>query len=444
MVDWATEQGRPDRIIDPGTGSARFLIRAAEKFADALLIGVETDPLAALIARANLNVLGLSRRARIVVDDYRDFAEDSPGKTLYIGNPPYVRHHGISPKWKRWLSAEAARLGHKASQLAGLHVYFFLATALRARPGDFGTFITASEWLDVNYGSLVRRLLAVELGGRSITVIEPTAQPFPDATTTAAITTFEIGCSRTSVFFKQVASLKDLESAARQKSVPVASLLAESRWSRFSLTAKKSPEGFVELGELCRVHRGQVTGSNKLWIAGTHSKDLPRSVLYPTITKAKELISANGTLVDSSQLRCVIDLPANLDELQPDDQAVVQRFLERARTMGGDNGYVASHRRAWWSVGLREPAPIVATYMARRAPAFVINKAGARHINIAHGLYPRGPMPNQAIDALARFLQKNVSQHLGRTYAGGLTKFEPREMERLLVPTLAMLSGVTE
>jgi hypothetical protein len=23
----------------------------------------------------------------------------------------------------------------------------------------------------------------------------------------------------------------------------------------------------------------------------------------------------------------------------------------------------------------------------------------------------------------------------GRTYAGGLTKFEPREMERLLVPT---------
>jgi hypothetical protein len=37
----------------------------------------------------------------------------------------------------------------------------------------------------------------------------------------------------------------------------------------------------------------------------------------------------------------------------------------------------------------------------------------------------------------------NISQRSGRTYAGGLTKFEPREMERLIVPSPAMLvSGV--
>ena len=51
-----------------------------------------------------------------------------------------------------------------ASQLAGLHVYFFLATALRARAGDFGVLITAAEWLDVNYGSLVRELFLGKLG----------------------------------------------------------------------------------------------------------------------------------------------------------------------------------------------------------------------------------------------------------------------------------------
>jgi adenine-specific DNA-methyltransferase len=31
-------------------------------------------------------------------------------------------------------------------------------------------------------------------------------------------------------------------------------------------------------------------------------------------------------------------------------------------------------------------------------------------------------------------LSRTVSTNDGRTYAGGLTKFEPREMERLLVP----------
>jgi hypothetical protein len=72
--------------------------------------------------------------------------------------------------------------------------------------------------------------------------------------------------------------------------------------------------------------------------------------------------------------------------------------------------------------------------MARRPPAFVRNVVNARHINIAHGLYPREPMSAAALDALARYLSRSVSLDQGRMYAGGLTKFEPKEMERLLVP----------
>ena len=192
MVEWAADRGTPQRIIDPGVGSARFLLQAAERFPQASLIGIDIDPLATLIARANLTVAGFAKRSRVILGDYRNFNESVTATTLYIGNPPYVRHHQIATKWKDWFSAEATKLGHKASQLAGLHVHFFLATACNARPGDFGAFITAAEWLDVNYGSLVRSLVVGELGGHSITVIEPTAQPFPDAATTAAITTFEV------------------------------------------------------------------------------------------------------------------------------------------------------------------------------------------------------------------------------------------------------------
>ena len=47
-----------------------------------------------------------------------------------------------------------------------------------AKPGDFGAFITAAEWLDVNYGSLLRKMLADGLGGSAVHIIKPTAQPF--------------------------------------------------------------------------------------------------------------------------------------------------------------------------------------------------------------------------------------------------------------------------
>jgi hypothetical protein len=107
--------------------------------------------------------------------------------------------------------------------------------------------------------------------------------------------------------------------------------------------------------------------------------------------------------------------------------------------MGGDKGYIAEHRKAWWSIGLRQPAPILTTYMARRPPAFVLNRAGARHINIAHGIYPREPLSANVLEALAQHLNVYVSTRDGRTYAGGLTKFEPKEVERLLIPDLPVL-----
>ena len=456
MVDWAKAYRQPARVVDPGTGSARFLMSAGSAFPESELIGIDIDPLATVLARANLAARGMAGRAKILLGDYRTFknwgfdndsADNCPfdnraaGRTLYIGNPPYVRHHEMTPEWKDWLFKEAEKAGLTASKLAGLHVHFFLATARNARPGDFGAFITAAEWMDVNYGALVRSLMLGALGGRSVTVIEPTAQPFPDAATTAAITTFEIGARPTSIFFRRVDSLSNLDGLNKGRRVHRDRLAAETRWSYLTRASEKPPEGYVELGDLFRVHRGQVTGANDVWIAGQHSANLPGSVLFRSVTRAKEIFEAEGVLDDASKLKFVIDLPIDLDMLDTADRRAVDRFLEVARAMGANKGYIASHRKAWWSVGLRDPAPIISTYMARRPPAFVLNKADARHINIAHGLYPREELSERARKTLVDYLQSNISQRSGRTYAGGLTKFEPREMERLIVPGPALLAA---
>lgn len=437
MLSWAKVQnGEPARVVEPGAGSARFLLAAARLFRTAELVGIELDPLPAMVARANLSASGLAGRSAILVGNYRSTVLPPPkGTTLYIGNPPYVRHHQIDSTSKKWLTEAAGRLGHEASQLSGLHVYFFLATALKAQPGDLGVFITAAEWLDVNYGRLVRDLFLNQLGGESLTVLEPTAKPFEDAETTAAISTFVVGSHKANIRVARVAETSGLGNLTGGKQLHRGRLESESRWSHLLRKPRSVPEGYVELGEICRVHRGQATGANHVWIAGPHSKGLPAEVLFRTITRAKELFTADGVLSDDSGLRDVIDLPADLEMLAAEHRDPVAVFLKHAKRVGAASGYIARNRRAWWSVGLRSSAPILATYMARKPPAFVLNLAGARHLNIAHGLYPREPLGSDILNNLARYLSRAVSVSDGRTYAGGLTKFEPREMERLIVPS---------
>jgi hypothetical protein len=392
--------------------------------------------------RANAAVHGFADRLIIHLGDYRSFnlpAIDRP--TLFIGNPPYVRHHEIGEQWKTWFAATANRFGFTASKLAGLHIHFFFKTRELARPGDYGAFITAAEWLDVNYGSALRAMLVDGLGGTAVHIIDPKAQPFADALATGAITCFHTGSRPAEITIRSVSSLSDLAPLSRGRSIPRHEIATARKWSVFVSEQKQAPAGFIELGELFRVHRGQVTGRNDVWIDNDAARDLPKRYKPFTVTSARELLAAGVELNSTEGLHRVIDLPAELDTLDIDERKAVQRFLVWARRQGAHEGYIATHRRAWWSVGLRAPAPILCTYMARRAPAFVRNRVKARHINIAHGLYPREPLTDGVLTSILSYLRHHISAIGGRTYAGGLVKFEPKELERVLLPPVEEIHG---
>ncbi|MGB5196234.1 MAG: methyltransferase [Candidatus Deferrimicrobium sp.] len=435
MLAWAASEGTPGRVVDPGAGSGRFLLAAGKLFPKARLVAFEIDPLALLILRANVTARGMADRTVVVAGDFRSAPlPEFDGTTLFVGNPPYVRHHDIEERWKSWFADSAGLYGMKASKLAGLHIHFFLRTMQTARPGDYGAYITSAEWLDVNYGSVLRRLLADGLGGTALHVLDPKAMPFEDAITTGAITCFRVGQRPNALRVRIVKSVSRLGDLSAGTAVPWERVEQATRWSTIVRPGPKVPAGYIELGELCRVHRGQVTGNNDVWISGPHTRDLPRRFLLPTVTKAREILEAGDVLNDNGSLRRVVNLPTDLDGIAPEELGAITRFLEWAKRYNADKSYTAEHRRAWWAVGLKDPAPIICTYMARRPPAFVLNRCKARHINIAHGLYPLEPMPEKLLARLADWLRNNVGVDQGRTYAGGLTKFEPKEVERIPVP----------
>ena len=440
MFAWFEAQGSEiARIVDPGAGSGRYVLHGLRRYRNARAVAVEADPDVALILRANAAALGVESRLHVIVGDYREIdLAPIDDATLFIGNPPYVRHHDIAPRWKQWYSSRLQALGHGSSQLAGLHLHFFVKTLELARPGDLGCFVTAAEWLDVKYGQALRDMLTNGLGGKAVFLMSPHLAVFGDAMTSAAVTCFAPYSEQEELRFRQIETQSDLRNLDGGHQVEQKTAREEKTWSILVRNGRRAAAaGHIELGEVFKVHRGQVTGLNRVWVHGAASPRLPLRFLIRCITDARDITAATAQVISSSEnLRAVVDLPENLDTLKFNEREQVDAFLDWARVQGADKSYIAEHRKPWWRVRLREAAPIVVTYMGRRPPVFARNLAGARLINVAHGLYPRAGVDanERYLRALVAWLNVNVSQESGRVYAGGLTKFEPSEVMRIYIP----------
>lgn len=437
MVEWVMGFN-PTRVVDAGCGSGRFVASIARRRKDLRIVAVDLDPLQTILTRAVLKVLG-AVAATVLHVDYTGL--DLPrclGRTAFIGNPPYVRHHQLTPDAKEWAVRTARRLGLRLSALAGLHVYFYLATARYARPGDLGCFVTSAEWLDVNYGHALRRLLLDNLGVRALHLVDPRAVPFADAMTTAVIACFEVGSAWPTVRFRTVGRTADLHQLDGGSEVSSDALRRASRWT-LTLSAR---DGTIEddtarLGEIARVHRGLVTGANDFFILSRdRAAELGISAwCRPAIVGADEILSSNGIIRDAPERRLLLDVPPSINRSAHPE---LDAYLRRGEEAHGDrppidSRYIPSHRHPWWFLGHWRPAPIVVSYMARRPPRFALNPDGLAIVNVAHGIYPKRALSPDELKALVVRLNeaRDSFRGNGRTYHGGLEKFEPREMEAL-------------
>lgn len=152
------------------------------------------------------------------------------GPTLFIGNPPYLRHHQIAAEWKQWYSAALRRLDVEGSQLAGLHLHFYAHTLALARPGDLGCYVTSAEWFDTGYGRALRQMLTDGLGGLEVHVLDPAEQVFDDALVSAVVVVFAPRKAGDVLRFRCPQSTADLPAAAGV-AVPMRAARDASKWS---------------------------------------------------------------------------------------------------------------------------------------------------------------------------------------------------------------------
>jgi hypothetical protein len=436
-------------VIDAGAGAGRFSLAVAKALPRARVLAIESNPELALNLVNLIRTSSLAQRISVRVDDFLEAPLPADRPRIFIGNPPYVRHHTLRCDRKSWLAGAGATLGKAFSKLAGLHAYFLARCLIEAKSGDRLLMILPSEWMETRYGVDLKAAILERAGPIGLYVFPPGTEVFDRAMTTSVILDVKFNgqpWTLSAALIDPVAKRlgSDLKPIRLPGDAPERTNWLHAAWSATGCEEHDSRDlrGTVELGELFRVHRGQATGMNSIWVAGPQTESLiPARCLFPCVTDAKEILSLkNGVLKSPLALKRVIDLPADLDELSGQDRDRVARFLKIARHAGAADTYIARHRSPWWRVGLREAPAIVMSYMARQSPKFAVNGCYARLLNIAHGLYPKVQLSKAQLRGIVDWLNNTPLGRVGRTYAGGLIKVEPGDALRIRVPDPATLT----
>ena len=438
-----------DTIVDCGAGSGRFAVAAALACPRAKVLAVESHPHMLQLLRDRIQAAGLAAQIEVVAGDFRTVALDLQGRTLWLGNPPYVRHHDVAPAWKHAYQQGMAARGIKASQLAGLHAHFLLRAVQALRPGDGLCFVMAAEWLDNRYGQALRELCTrAGVQVRGLWLADADEAVFDDALVSAAVLhlraggggggggdTSAAGAGTEAAADEAQVGLITGRSLHTLRGVRQAVLAAAPRWSEFARVKMPQLGSGPALGDLFQITRGQVTGANPVWVLPPWQNLLPERLTTPAVTRAREIIDdAIGTPEAVARLKRVANLPRDLATLAPAERRAAERFIRLAQQAGADLGYVARQRKPWHWLDLRAPPAALVSYMGRRPPVFRANPQAVSYLNIAHGLYPREPLPAGLMPRLLAHLNQSVDINSGRVYGGGLVKFEPSDIARLRLP----------
>jgi adenine-specific DNA-methyltransferase len=437
-------------FLDPAIGTGSFYAALRSHFQPDNVIrarGFEVDPHYGLPAMHLWNETSLELQIK-------DFTVCPPPAVddranLIICNPPYVRHHHLDLHAKSRLAEAAARYsGIEIGGLAGLYCYFMAIAHAWLAEGGLAGWLIPSEFMDVNYGSAVRKYLTEKVDLVQIHRFDPKELQFGDAQVSSAVVWFR---KRTPSPL-QTAKMTfggTLADPLVYRQIPIQELRKSSKWS--SLVhgpAKVRPSGH-KWSDLFSIKRGLATGDNKFFILTeekAHRLLVPEQFLRPVLPSPRHLVS---DVVEADELGrpslaqrlYLLDCPLNEEEVSR-ISAPLAEYLSGGRDKAAQT-YICSRRTPWYSQEKRPAAPFVCTYMGRglqdrpKPFRFILNKSNATALNVYLMLYPRPLLASAmqsdgkvaiAVWEMLNAIPSEVLLGEGRVYGGGLYKMEPKEL----------------
>lgn len=456
LVEWAIRSA-DDRVLEPSCGEAAFLTEASQHLQrlgatgdlTRQLTGVELHEHSASVARQLVEATGGS--ATITVSDFFDVRPTGDFDAV-IGNPPYVRYQDFTGR-SRNASREAALLaGVRLTALASSWAAFLVYSALFLRQGGRLALVIPAELLSVNYAAPIRKFLMEQFAELRLVMFEE--RVFPGVLEEVVLVMadgYRVG-SAAHATITQVRSADDLRGVKSEHQWTPSDSSAKWTSSILKAEARSAYEQVARNGLFAPLHDwgettlGAVTGNNAFFCL------TPERVAELGLG-AEELLPLSPP--GSRHLRGLSLTPAQMRVLADDGRATAlfrpgavpspaaQQYIDAGHRAGVDLAYKCRVRKPWWRVPVVPPADLLLTYMNADTPRITSNLAKAHHLNSVHGVYL-----NDEVRAIGSKLLPIASLNsatllsaelVGRAYGGGMLKIEPREADKLLVPSLELV-----
>lgn len=463
MVRWASYGYRTRSFLDPGVGSGVFVrsllegrrgnsIRAAVS-----IDGIDIDANIMSLAENNVQP-SKSESLRFIREDFLRFETSGLYQSI-VCNPPYLKHHWMKNKVDNANSVKSIAGYDLPISTNSYCLFMFRSRALIGTPGRCA-FIIPSEFLNANYGVAVKRYLAADASFKGIVLFNFNTAVFDDAITTACIVLFENGGIRSEVVtFVTIRGPDQLEDAfgllsardstntlfgwANREKIGVLrrdKLEPTRKWKNYFATeSRKQALSLVPLSKYASCSRGIATGANDFFTMSEPTRQklsIGMENLIPCVTKSA---GVPGLIFTKEHYRGLVKAGARVYLLRPllPLSPAVEIYLKQGEAQEVPLRYLPSHRDPWYSPENQRPACIWAMVFSRNRTRFIWNKAGVNHLTTFHGIYPNS-LGQRLLKPLLLFLWSDFCQDAleeqQRQYGNGLKKYEPRDIERMLVP----------
>jgi adenine-specific DNA-methyltransferase len=449
MIDWVLDKPDVQTLLEPAFGLGVFSRLILEQKKDIDITSFDVDPIIFEIAKQNFENYS---NINYFLEDYL-FNDWNNKYDAVICNPPYFKFHDYENK--KTLEEINKRLKINLSGFTNVYTLFLLKSIYQLKEGGRAAYIIPSEFLNSDYGKLVKEYLLKSQTLKHIVLFDFKENIFDDALTTSAIILLEKSEFTNKISFSNIRNLAELDA---YPSVPTYKYEAEElnptiKWrTYYNEQNSEKYRDLIPFRNVAKVVRGIATGSNEYFTfnqSKAKKHKISNDCLLPCITKSKDVTSPFFT---EEKFKNLVKKDANvylLDACVNKTDINIQKYIKIGEEREVDKKYLTSKRTPWFSLENRPPSPIWVGVFNRNGLKFIRNEANISNLTTFHCVYTNSNLFYKInVDLLFAYLLTDVAKQIfsdnRREYGDGLKKFEPNDLNNALMLDLSKLEIETE